>query len=351
MRYLVGFWRLLTIAAFVGGLALSPEVYGALKVARLAAQGAFAEIHLQQVPPQRYGEEIGAALAAGDAPLARSLVALAGDRGIALSPDQLAEVAALPAVDLSGVLAEGWNCLVNGDFESEAGFACVIAADISGVGDVRDLLGEGGKAVAGQPVDYLTLGLAGVGLTLSASTYASLGGALPLRAGASFVKAAHRVGKLPRGLANEIGRAVARGIDREALDETLALAAALRLDDLQRPLSRMFRPASTRMMTTLAGDFGTIAGAGGVKAMKAGLRVVESSRDVSRVAKTARTYGDRFINVAKLVGRGMLGLGELLFGMLGWLLGALGWIWGMASMLLRALSRVGRRRRALPAGA
>ena len=52
-----------------------------------------------------------------------------------------ATVAALPAVDLLDIGAQGWNCIVNGDFETEGGFACVVAVDLTSVGDVRDLLG------------------------------------------------------------------------------------------------------------------------------------------------------------------------------------------------------------------
>ena len=76
--------------------------------------------------------------------------------------------------------AQGWNCIVNGDFDSEAGFACVVATDLTSVGDVRDLVAQGGNYVMGQPVNYFTLGIASVGLTLTGATIATGGGMLPL---------------------------------------------------------------------------------------------------------------------------------------------------------------------------
>ncbi len=339
MRYIWSIGRLLATVGFLIGLVLSPNVYMALKTVNLAAQGAFAEIRLEAIPPERYATEIAAALDAGDAPLARSLAVLAADSNIAVPDTLTTRIAEMPGFDLGHAMGEGWNCLVNGDFDSEAGFACVVATDMTGVGDVRDLVGEGGKFIAGQPLDYFTLGIASVGLTLSASTYASLGGALPLRAGASFVKAMHRVGKLPPRLTSEIGTALARGINRPALDEALALAGKMQLDQLHRPLGRLFNPKSVALVSDLATDFGRIGKAGGVRAMKLSAGVAESSVEVRRLARTADRFQDRFIGVMKLAGRGVLGIADLMLTLAGWLLGAVLWVWGMATFLLRSITR------------
>ncbi|MGN6489280.1 MAG: hypothetical protein ACTHLT_15885 [Devosia sp.] len=347
-RELVELWRVLVLGAFIAGLLLSPNVAAAVKVAGLAADGAYAEIHLQSIPPERYAEEIAAALEAHDATLARSLAALAASRDIAIPTELTERIASLPAVDLGATLGAGWNCVVNGDFDSEAGFACVVATDMTGIGDVRDLVGEGGKFIAGQPVDYFTLGIASVGLGLSAATYSSLGAALPLRVGSSFVKAMHRVGKLPPRLTAQIARALERGINRPALEEAIGLATSLRLAELGRPLSRLFNPRSVRLASNLAEDFGTIGKAGGVRAMKLSLEAADSTADVRRLARVADSYGERFVGVMKLVGRGALRLGHLLFTIVGWLVGAALWAWSMVTFTLNAITSTDRffRRRA-----
>lgn len=347
-REFVELWRVLVLGAFISGLLLSPNVAAAVKMAELATQGAYAEIHLQQVPPERYATEITAALDAGDAVLARSLAALATSRDIAIPPELTERIANLPAVDIGATLGAGWNCVVNGDFDSEAGFACVVATDMTGVGDVRDLVGEGGKFVAGQPLDYFTLGIATVGLGLSVATYSSLGSALPVRIGASFVKAMHRVGKLPPRLTAQIVRALERGIDRPALEEAITLATSMRLGELGRPLSRIFNPRSVGLVSNLADDFGTIGKAGGVRAMKLSVEAVDSAGDARRLARVADTYGDRFVGVMKLVGRGALRLGHLLFTIAGWLVGAVLWLWSMLAFTLNAITGTDRffRRRA-----
>jgi len=341
-REFVELWRVIVLATFIAGLLLSPNFAAALKMADLAANGAYAELQLQQIPPERYATEIAAALDAGDATLARSLAALAGSRNVPIPPDLTTRIANLPAIDIGATLGAGWNCVVNGDFDSEAGFACVVATDMTGVGDVRDLVGEGGKFIAGQPLDYFTLGIATVGLGLTVATYSSLGSALPLRVGSSFVKAMHRVGKLPPRLTAQIVRALERGINKPALEETIALATSMRLGELGRPLSRIFNPRSVRLVSNLAEDFGTIGKAGGVRAMKLSVEAADTAGDVRRLARVADTYGERFVGVMKLVGRGALRLGHLLFTIVGWIVGALLWVWSMLTFTLNAMSSTHR---------
>lgn len=341
-REFVEFWRVLVLGAFIAGLLLSPEVAAAAKMAGLAAQGAYAEIHLQQVPPERYAAEIAAALDVGDATLARSLTSLAASRNIAIPAELSDRVASLPAIDIGATLGAGWDCVVNGDFDSEAGFACVVATDLTGIGDVRDIVGEGGKFLAGQPIDYFTLGISTVGLGLTAATVSSLGAAAPLRAGASFVKAMHRVGRLPPRLTAQIARALERGINRPALEEAVTLATSMRLGDMGRPLARLFNPDSVKLVSNLADDFGTISKAGGVRAMKVGLEAADTAGDVRRLARVADTYGDRFVGVMKLVGRGALRLGHLLFTIAGWLIGAALWLWSVLAFTLNAITGTDR---------
>lgn len=337
-----GTWRLGMLAVFVLGLVLSPNVVTAIKLARLAMQGAYAEMRLSMIPPERYATEIAAALDANDGTLARSLASLAADQGVAIPPELAERIANLPSFDLGYALSESWNCIANGDFETEAGFACVVATDLTGVGDVRDLVGEGGKIIAGQAPDYFTLGIATAGLGLSVATYSSLGGALPLRAGTSFVKAMHRLGKVPPRMTAEIGTALSRGINRQALDEAVGLATSMRLTELQRPLSRLFNPAAMRRLGNVVDDFGTISKAGGVRAMKVGLEAADSTGDVRKLARVADRFGDRFLGVMKLVGRGVLRLGDLLLTIAGWLVGAALWAWSMVRFAVRGSDSLAR---------
>jgi hypothetical protein len=317
------------------GIAFSPFVWTAGKVLVLAGEGALAEYRLSLIPPQRYNDEIASALAAGDGDLARSLAVLAGDRRVSVDPELVARIAALPPVDVLNVLGQGWNCVVNGDFDSEAGFACVVATDLTGIGDVRDLVGEGGKYLTGQPVNYLTLGVASIGLTLTAATYATGGGMLPIRAGATFVKAMNKAAKLPPKLVRELGGVLGRSINATALDEAVLLARELRFGELQRPLGRLFNPRSLRVVEKVATDFGTIGAAGGVRAMKLSAEVADSTRDVGVMAKAATKYKAGYLGVVKLLGRGIVRIGDLLWRLGSWLVAAALWAWGLVMFVLR----------------
>ena len=58
----------------------------------------------------------------------------------------------------------------------------------------------------GEDTDRLVLGLAAVGLVVTAATYVSVGGVAPLRAGLTLVKDARKVGRLGEGLTQWAGR-------------------------------------------------------------------------------------------------------------------------------------------------
>jgi hypothetical protein len=336
VRYFRGLWRRIGLAIFVIGLALSPNVWMSAKVLRLAGEGMLAEYRLSLITPETYATVIETALDAGDGDLARSLLALAADRKVPIPDALTVRVATLPAFDPLSAVGQGWNCIVNGDFDSEAGFACVVATDLTGIGDARDLIGEGTHYLTGQPVNYLTLGVASVGLTLTGATIATGGGMLPLRAGASFLKGMNKAAKLPPRLVAEIGGVLARGINGAALDETLVLARSFRFGEMGRPLGRLLNPKSVKVVSELATDFGTIGKVGGVRAMKLSAGVAESTRDVKVLAKTATRFQDRFLGVMKLVGRGAVRIADLIWTLGGWIAAAVMWAFSMVLFMLKS---------------
>lgn len=342
MRIFRGLWGRIGLALFAVGLVLSPAVWDSIKLLQLAGEGAIADYRLRMIPPERYIAEIETALAVRDGDMARSLIALAKAQEVAVPPALEAELNALPPVDLGNVAAQGWNCIVNGDFDSEAGFACVVATDLSSIGDVRDLVAQGGNYLTGQPVNYFTLGIASVGLTLTAATVTTAGGMLPLRAGASFLKAANKVGKMPPRLVNEVSGLLARSINRGALDEAMVLARELRWGELGRPLGRLFNPRSVAAVSDLATDIGRIGKVGGVRAMKMSVEAAHSTRDVKVIARTAERYQDKFPAVMKMLGRGVVRLADLLWTIGNWFVAAALWLASMAWFTLRTTTKMAR---------
>jgi hypothetical protein len=342
VRIFRGLWGRIGLVMFVAGLALSPGLWDSIKLLRFAGEGAIADYRLRALPPEKYVEEIATALAARDGDMARSLVALAQSQNVEVPEALLAELNALPPVDMGNVVSQGWNCIVNGDFDSEAGFACVVATDLTSVGDVRDLVAQGGNYLTGQPVNYFTLGVASVGLTLTGATIMTGGGMLPLRAGASFLKAANKVGKMPPRLVAEVSAMLARSVNRGALDEALMLAREFRIGEIGRPLGRLFNPKSIDKVTDLATDFGKIGTVGGVRAMKLSVEAADSTRDVKVLAKTAEKYQGKFPAVMKMLGRGAVRLADLLWTIGGWFVAAALWLVSMVWFTLRSTTKVAR---------
>lgn len=335
-------WRSVTLTLFLLGLVLTPHAIEAARVLQHAGEGAIAEFRLRMIPASTYNAEIRAALDAGDGDMARSLAELATQQQVTVAPESVARIAALPTVDLGNVLRQGWNCVANGEFDSEAGFACVVATDLTGIGDARDLIGEGGNYLSGRPVNYFTLGVASVGLALTAGTVASLGAAMPARAGVSFLKSMNRIGKLPPKLVGEVGLVLSRSVDNAALTETVNLAREFRVGEMGGPLSRIFRTRSVAVVSDLATDFGTIGKAGGVRAMKFSAETAQDLREVKVAAKTAEKYKGGYLGAMKLIGRGALRLGDLLLTFIGWFIAAALWLVGIAMFLMKTARRVAR---------
>jgi hypothetical protein len=342
VRVFRGLWGRIGLVMFFTGLVFSPGLWDSIRLLQMMGEGAIAEYRLKQLPPERYIAEIEAAIEARDGDLARSLIALAEAQGVEVPAGLIAAFNALPPVDIGNVVSQGWNCVVNGDFDSEAGFACVVATDLTSVGDVRDLVAQGGNYLTGQPVNYFTLGVSAVGLTLTGATIATGGGMLPLRAGASFLKAANKAGKMPPRLVGEVSTMLARSVNRSALDEALTLAREFRVGELGRPLGRLFNPRSVAAVTDLATDVGRIGAVGGVRAMKMSIEVADSTRDVKVLAKTAEKYQDKFPAVMKMLGRGAVRLADLVWTIGIWFAAAALWLLSMAWFTLRTTTKVAR---------
>src|SRR5579871_4497155 len=152
--------------------------------------------------------EVRAALAQGDTDLAQSFVDLAADRGVTLDPalsdsvKQASEKASSP----SGTAGRFVKGLWTGEPSDLASLAGTAVGDLFVFGDIRDGAREGMRYLTGQKYDPWILGLAGVGLGITAATYTSLGLTAPERVGLSVVKAARRTGKLNPALAVRAAR-------------------------------------------------------------------------------------------------------------------------------------------------
>src|ERR1700741_2932118 len=120
-------------------------------------------------------QNIEAALASNDADLASSFVSLARDKNIPLADDLVQRVAdAVAEENSSSHFAKRFATgLVTGDADDVASLSGTVAGDLFVFGDIRDVVREGKHLATGEEADRLVLGLATVGLAVTAATYAS----------------------------------------------------------------------------------------------------------------------------------------------------------------------------------
>ncbi|MBR3189481.1 hypothetical protein [Bosea sp. (in: a-proteobacteria)] len=298
----------------------------------------------------RIAPEIDRAVAAGDLGLAESFVALAAERGIATAPERVAQIEALRQNALTRAVSDFGHGFVAGERESDAAFAGALVGDISGFGDLRDLVREGHKLVGGETIDETVLALAAVGLAVSAATWVSLGGSLPARGGVSAIKAASKAKLLSPVLTANLGRMAAGAVDRPALTASLGAAARLDLAAAKTAAGGIVRPAALARFTALGQDAGALYARTGQRGLRQVLAVAEDAGDVGRAAKLAAAKPSTVRATLRLLGRSALVLGALSLQAAGWMLALLGYALAVAMAAQRFgwwLGRLGRKRRAI----
>lgn len=237
--------------------------------------------------------EIRGALAAGDVDLAQSFVDLAAERNVPIDPalsDQLrqSETDQQTFANTAGRFVHG---LWTGEPSDLASLAGTAFGDLFVFGDIRDAAREGTRYLTGRQYDPWILGLAGVGIAITAATYASFGAATPERVGVSLVKAARRTGRLNPALAVRVAR------------EAVKVEGAGGL-------------------VGLAQNTGRIEAKAGSQAALEGLAIAHEPQDVSRMARLAAAKGGKTRAIVKLLGRAAIVLAASAIELASWLLWA-----------------------------
>jgi hypothetical protein len=284
--------------------------------------------------------EIEEALAAGDFDLADSFLALAADRGIAIPPDLADRVKAAnsgPARTVRNV--KGFvRGLIIGEPSDGVELAGTALGDVFVFGDVRDATREGIHYVKDEPVDRAVLGLACVGLAVTAATYASDGAAAPARIGVSLFKAARKTGRLGARMTAWLGRSLRGAVDMDAARRAFASAAFS-----ERALREVVKLDKAEGLLVTMRDVGRVQAKAGTQAALDSLKLSEGPRDLSRFARLAAATGGKTRAIIKLAGRAAIMLAFAAFEVAGWALGAammlLGFLASIRSMTERATLR------------
>ncbi len=270
-------------------------------------------------------QNIAQALAASDADLASSFVALAYDRDVAVAPAVAEQVTTALAEQNSAPsyarrFARG---LITGEIEDGVSLSGTVAGDLFVLGDVRDVVREGKRLMTGEEADRMVLGLAGVGLAVTAATYVSAGGAVPLRAGLSLVKDARKVGRLGAGLTVWTGRAAREVVDTPMLRQAVERASITHPGETVRVMKAAFRAEKAGALVRLAKDVGRVSEKAGTKGALDVLRIADGPKDVARAARLAESKGSQTRAIVKMLGRGAVLAVTGAFNLAWWLFAAL----------------------------
>lgn len=285
--------------------------------------------------------EIQAALVADDAELAESFLALADERGLPVAPALRANVEEATGTTATTIRATGKfiDGFVVGAPDDLAGVAGMVTGDLFVYGDIRDLVRETGNLVRGEKADELILGLACVGLAVTAGTYASFGAGAPARVGISVIKAAGKTGRISARLAEAVVRPLRSAVDTVALKGAFGPYALLQPALAVRSARAAVKIEKADGVIRVLGDVGKIQGKAGTRAALDGLRLAESPRDVTKLARLAEAKGGKTRAVLKVLGRGAIALTVGLFELSSWILWALLSLVGLAASFKRLVER------------
>jgi hypothetical protein len=271
-----------------------------------------------------------------------------------LEPEQVARVeAAVAKANSTAQAVESFaQGFVTGEPRDLTGFAGTVTGDLLVFGDIRDIVREGGRRIAGEKADELVLGLAGVGLAVTAATYATSGVAAPARVGVSVVKVARKTARLSGELSATIGRSVRSVVDWPKLRSALAGISITEPVLAIRAARDAVKVERAGGLMRFARDVGRVQSKAGTQAALDGLKIAESPREMSRVARLAESAGSRTRAILKVAGRGAIALIFAAMDLGAWIAAALlmlsGFIISLKSMAERVTQRLldrGKRRR------
>jgi hypothetical protein len=292
--------------------------------------------------PEIVAQNVEAALAANDPDLANSFVELAAAKNIPL-PEELSHrvTEAVAEENSAPAFAKRFATgLVTGTADDVASLSGTVAGDLFVFGDIRDVVREGKHLAMGEDTDHLILGLATAGLAVTAATYVSLGGAVPLRAGLTLVKDARKVGRLGEGLTRWAGRSAREVVDAPLLQNAVATGSVMRPVETIGAIKAAFRAEKAGGLVRLAKDVGRVGEKAGTKGALETLRIAEGPKDVARAARLAEAKGGQTRAILKLLGRGALLLAAGAFNLTLWIFWALLALFGFVSSIKATTERL-----------
>lgn len=236
---------------------------------------------------------ISDALARGEADEAAAVLRLAEARGIEVSSNLATRVAEAEEA------ADGWSaclaCAIDPDDcpDLTRVAACNLPLEMTPVGDLNAVRRALVDYLAGRDIDRVDLSLGVVGLAATAAVVGSGGSSVTVKAGASGLRVARRVGAVSAPLMAEI-TAIAR--------QSLRLDRAREVVFGAGRMADLIEPVAAARLAGVASDVGRLTSRMPVGDAFALLKRAETTEDLTRIARVAETAGPETRGAFALLG-------------------------------------------------
>jgi len=333
---------LATIASLVlSGYALAPKAMQIAQVLGLRDDPAKVLLYrISNLDKPVYDREIALALDKDDPELARSLADLAREQNMVIDTATLQKITEAEQFSVTRSTRQLFTGAVTGEADSPTAFAGALAADLTVVGDVRDLTQQ---AFAYPDQDNLTVTLAATGIILTGATAFTVGTSTAGKVGVSAIKAARKLKRLSKGLERQLV-----GLASDAVDTRLLKTLTRDLGNWNFRAAfdgtrRLIKPRVVDEIAETGGALGQVFGKQGYRATLQVLEAADDTTDVRKLRRVSDTLGTKFRGALHLKrgARLTLRVAEIAFAFLWWISAIVGWLLCLAWTGIRLSWKIG----------
>lgn len=330
----------LTAAANLAILAQHPFAEAYVDRTVVEARFALDRALQERLTPENAATELDAAVDRHDFDRARLLLELVAEHRIQVPANRIARAQEFVERETAfGARAERClRCAVDAADCRTPGvlLACSVPVEATVIGDAKALLEAGLDAAAGRPVDRVDVALATAGIGATALVPLTGGTSLTIKAGATTLRVARRLGVLGKGIARAVADAANAPFRWRRIG---AFVETRRLDEVTD--ARRFRK-----LGRIADDLGTVGKHAGPAETVFLLKHVDTPGDAAALARVSKVAGGKTRKTVEVLGlaraaRALIRLSDLAWTALG-LMAALAaqFLALLAPLFVRPLGRI-----------
>lgn len=241
--------------------------------------------------PEEIRQRAEQALADSDPELAASLSLVASGNGTPFPSELQAKIDEAGKFSLTRSAGEAWTGAVTGRADTPTAFVAAMAADMTVVGDARDLATEISRF---PDQDNLTVFLASAGIAMTANTIMTSGAALPVKGGISILKAAKKMNKLPKSLEDDMVKIARKSVNADVLITMRRRAGEFDIKGAIRDGGKLLRPEAIKAVEEAAGAVSSISTKQGYRATIQTLDNAGEMADLKKMGTAAEKLGPKY---------------------------------------------------------